>query len=458
MPPVCRVAHRAVGAASVAAADASARHGEAMGRRARQISVLQAAICDRLVDVHLDQSSKLAGVSYDIRGPVMVEAKRLEEMGHRILKLNIGNPAAFGFSAPDEILVDVIRNLPSAEGYSDSQGLLSARTAIVQHYQQRGLPDLDDVDDVWLGNGVSELIMMALQAMLNNGDEVLVPAPDFPLWTAATSLSGGTAVHYLCDESEGWLPDLDDLAAKITPRTKAIVVINPNNPTGAVYPLSTLHGIAELARRHRLVVMADEIYDKILYDDAEHHTFASVAPDLFTLTFNGLSKAYRLAGFRSGWLVVHGPKRHAESYLEGLSVMANLRLCANVPAQHAIQTALGGRQSIHDLVLPGGRLLEQRDAAITALRKIPGVTCVEPRGALYVFPRLDPERYPIADDQRFVLDFLSEHQVLLVQGTGFSWPRPDHLRIVTLPYADDLTEAIRRLGDFLDSYDPDRLS
>ena len=404
--------------------------------------------------MHIDQSSKLAGVSYDIRGPVLEEAKRLEEQGHRILKLNIGNPATFGFTAPDEILVDVIRNLPTAEGYSDSRGLLSARTAIVQHYQERGLPDLDDVDDVWLGNGVSELIMMALQALLNDGDEVLVPAPDFPLWTAATSLSGGTAVHYLCDESEGWLPDLDDMASKITERTRAIVVINPNNPTGAVYPLSTLEGIAELARRHQLIVLADEIYDKILYDDAEHISFAAVAPDLFTLTFNGLSKAYRLAGFRSGWLVVSGPKAHAANYLEGLSVMANLRLCANVPAQHAIQTALGGRQSINDLVLPGGRLLEQRDAAVTALRAIPGVSCVEPRGALYVFPRLDPEYYPIADDERFVLDFLRAHQVLLVQGTGFNWPRHDHLRIVTLPYADDLTEAIGRLGSFLGAYEP----
>jgi alanine-synthesizing transaminase len=408
--------------------------------------------------VQLDQSSKLAGVSYDIRGPVLEEAKRLEEQGHRILKLNIGNPASFGFAAPDEILVDVIRNLPNAEGYSDSQGLMSARTAIVQHYQQHGMPDLVDVDDVWLGNGVSELIMMSLQAMLDNGDEVLVPAPDFPLWTAATSLSGGTAVHYLCDESEGWLPDLDDIAAKITPRTKAIVVINPNNPTGAVYPMATLTGIAELARQHGLVVMADEIYDKILYDDAVHISFASVAPDLFTLTFNGLSKAYRLAGFRTGWLVVSGPKRHAASYLEGFSVMANLRLCANVPGQHAIQTALGGRQSINDLVLPGGRLLEQRDAAVKALRAIPGVSCVEPKGALYVFPKIDAEMYPIADDQRFVLEFLREHQVLLVQGTGFNWPTPDHLRIVTLPHADDLTEAIGRLGAFLDSYQPGRLS
>ncbi|HEU5271779.1 MAG TPA: pyridoxal phosphate-dependent aminotransferase [Jatrophihabitans sp.] len=408
--------------------------------------------------MQLNQSLKLSGVSYDIRGPVMAEAKRMEEAGHRILKLNIGNPATFGLTAPDEVLLDVVRNLPAAEGYSDSRGLLSARTAVVQHYQQRGLPELDDVDSIWLGNGVSELIMMSLQAMLNDGDEVLVPSPDFPLWTAATLLSGGVAVHYRCDETEGWLPDLEDIEAKVTSRTKAIVVISPNNPTGAVYPRSTLEGIAEIARRHQLVICSDEIYDKILYDDSEHHSMAAVAPDLFTLTYNGLSKAYRLAGFRSGWLLVHGPKRGAECYLEGLSVMANLRLCANVPAQHAIQTALGGRQSIVDLVLPGGRLLEQRNAAVTALRAIPGVSCVEPKGSLYVFPRLDPERYPIKDDQQFVLDFLREQRVLLVQGTGFGFPTPDHFRIVTLPRADELTDAIERLGTFLDGYDPLRLS
>jgi len=408
--------------------------------------------------MQLNQSAKLSGVSYDIRGPVMAEAKRMEDAGHRILKLNIGNPAAFGLAAPDEILLDVVRHLPAAEGYSDSRGLLSARTAVVQHYQQRGLPELDDVDSVWLGNGVSELIMMSLQAMLNDGDEVLIPAPDYPLWTAATTLSGGVAVHYRCDESAGWLPDLADLAAKVTDRTKAIVVISPNNPTGAVYPRSTLEGIAEIARRHQLVICSDEIYDKILYDDAEHHSMAAVAPDLFTLTYNGLSKAYRLAGFRSAWLLVHGPRRGAECYLEGLSVMANLRLCANVPAQHAIQTALGGRQSIVDLVLPGGRLLEQRNAAVSALHAIPGVSCVVPKGSLYVFPRLDPERYPIKDDQQFVLDFLREQRVLLVQGTGFNFPTPDHFRIVTLPHAAELTDAIERLGAFLDGYDPLRLT
>ncbi|WP_349259977.1 pyridoxal phosphate-dependent aminotransferase [Jatrophihabitans sp.] len=401
--------------------------------------------------MELMQSRKLTNVCYDIRGPVLEEAKRLEEEGRRIIKLNIGNPAPFGFEAPDEILVDVIRNLPTAQGYSDSQGLLSARTAIVQHYQERGI-DTVDVDDVWLGNGVSELITISLQALLDNGDEVLVPAPDYPLWTASTSLAGGKPVHYLCDESAGWQPDLDDIRSKVTPRTKAIVVINPNNPTGAVYSEDTLRAIADLAREHGLVVMADEIYDKILYGAAVHHPFARIAPDVFTLTFNGLSKAYRVAGFRSGWMMVSGPKRHATSYLEGITILANMRLCANVPAQHAVQVALGGRQSIRDLILPGGRLLEQRDAAITALRAIPGVSCTVPDGALYVFPRLDPERYPIKDDQRFVLELLRAQHVLVVQGTGFNWPDPDHLRIVTLPRADDLTDAIGRLGAFLSEY------
>ncbi len=400
----------------------------------------------------LRQSRKLEDVCYDIRGPVLDEAKRLEEEGRRIIKLNIGNPAPFGFDAPEEILVDVIRNLPQAQGYSDSQGLLSARTAVVQHYQGRGIDGVD-VDDVWLGNGVSELISLALQGMLDNGDEVLVPAPDYPLWTATTCLAGGRAVHYLCDEAAGWLPDIEDIRAKVTERTKAIVVINPNNPTGAVYPAATLQAIADVAREHGLVVLADEIYDKVLYDDAVHHPFAAVAPDVFTLTFNGLSKAYRLAGFRSGWMMVTGPKRHATSYLEGIAILANMRLCANVPAQHAIQVALGGRQSIRELVLPGGRLLEQRDAAMSALRAIPGVSCVQPKGALYVFPRLDPQRYPIVDDQRFVLQLLREKHVLVVQGSGFNWPAPDHLRIVTLPRADDLTEAIGRIGEFLTSYD-----
>ena len=409
-------------------------------------------ICD-CGRVKVTQSSKLADVCYDIRGPVMEAARQLEEEGRRILKLNIGNPAPFGFEAPDGIIANVVRNLRQSEGYSDSQGLLSARTAVVQHYQEQGFDDVS-VEQVWLGNGVSELITLSLQALINDGDEILIPAPDYPLWTAATSLSGGRAVHYLCDEAEGWLPDVEDLAKKISPRTKAIVVINPNNPTGAVYPRRVLESIADLARRHGLIVMTDEIYERILYDGAEHIPFASVAPDLFTLTFNGLSKAYRLAGFRSAWLLVTGPRRAASSYLEGLSILANMRLCPNVPGQHAIQTALGGRQSIQDLVLPGGRLREQRDAAMVALKQIPGVTCVQPRGALYVFPRLDPDAYPIEDDQQFVLDLLREQHVLVVQGTGFNWPRPDHLRIVTLPRADDLTEAIERIGAFLAEYRP----
>ena len=403
--------------------------------------------------MELLQSHKLSDVLYDIRGPVLLEAKRLEEAGHRITKLNIGNPAPFGFDAPEEILVDVIRNLPTSQGYSDSQGILSARTAVVQHYQSRGI-DITDPDEVWLGNGVSELIQLALQAMLNNHDEVLIPAPDYPLWTASTALAGGKAVHYLCDESAGWLPDVEDLAAKITDRTKAIVVINPNNPTGAVYPESILRQIADLAAANGLVVLADEIYDKILYDDAVHIPFAAIAPDVLTLTFNGLSKAYRLAGFRSAWLMVTGPKAHAVSYLEGITMLTNMRLCANVPAQHAIQTALGGRQSIRDLILPGGRLLEQRDAAVSALRAIPGVTVVEPKGALYVFPRLDPARYAITDDRQFVLDFLRAEHVLLVQGTGFNWHTPDHVRIVTLLHARELGAAIGRLGSFLETYQP----
>lgn len=401
----------------------------------------------------IHQSRKLNSVLYDIRGPVLVEAKRLEEQGHRIMKLNIGNPYPFGFEAPPEILVDVTRHLQESQGYSDSQGIRSARTAVVQHYQDRGI-DITDPDDVWLGNGVSELIQLALNALLDEGDEVLIPAPDYPLWTASTSLAGGTPVHYLCNEEDDWNPNLDDIRAKITARTRAIVVINPNNPTGAVYSKKVLREIADLAAERNLIVFADEIYDKILYDDAVHHTFAALAPDVLTFTFNGLSKAYRLAGFRSGWMVITGPRKHAESYIEGINMLTNMRLCANVPAQHAIQTALGGRQSIKDLILPGGRLLAQRDAAVEALEKIPGVTCVKPKGALYVFPRLDPEMYPIVDDRRFVLDFLRAEKVLVVQGTGFNWPHPDHLRIVTLPWAKDLTEAIGRLGNFLSTWTP----
>jgi alanine-synthesizing transaminase len=399
----------------------------------------------------ITQSAKLANVCYDIRGVVLREAKRMEAEGHHVLKLNIGNPAPFGFEAPEEILQDVILNLPSAHGYGDSKGLLSARRAVVQYYQGRDVHGVD-IEDVYLGNGVSELIVMSLQAMLDNGDEVLVPMPDYPLWTAAVSLCGGRAVHYRCDESAGWQPDIEDVAARITPRTKALVVINPNNPTGAVYGAEVLNQLVELARRHNLVVFSDEIYDKILYDDAVHVATASLAPDLLCLTFNGLSKAYRVAGFRTGWLVVSGAKHHAVSYIEGLEILANMRLCPNVPTQYAVQTALGGHQSINDLVLPGGRLVDQRDTAWRLLNEIPGVSCVKPKGALYAFPRLDPEVHPIADDERFVLDLLRSEKLLVVQGTGFNWPAPDHFRVVTLPRVADLEEAIGRIARFLSTY------
>jgi alanine-synthesizing transaminase len=398
--------------------------------------------------MQVSQSDKLANVLYDIRGPVLKRAMQMEAEGHQILKLHIGNPAPFGFDAPDEILQDVIRNLPVAHGYSDSKGILPARRAVVQHYEQQGFAGVD-VEDVYLGNGVSELIVMALQALLNDGDEVLIPAPDYPLWTAAVSLAGGRPVHYLCDEGADWNPDLADIRRKVTPDTRAIVVINPNNPTGAVYSRELLDGLVEIAREHGLVLFSDEIYDKILYDDAVHVSTAVLAPDLLCLTFNGLSKAYRVAGFRSGWMVVSGPTGHAEGYIEGLEILANMRLCANVPSQHAIATALGGHQSINDLVLPGGRLAEQRDRAYDLLQAIPGVSCVRPKGALYVFPRLDPAVYPVADDERLVLDLLRQEQILVVQGTGFNWPRPDHLRIVTLPRVDMLEDAIGRLARFL---------
>ncbi|MFF3560624.1 pyridoxal phosphate-dependent aminotransferase [Streptomyces sp. NPDC002574] len=397
------------------------------------------------------QSSKLAEVCYEIRGPVIEHANALEEAGHSVLRLNTGNPALFGFEAPEELLQDIIRTLPSSHGYSDSRGILSARRAVAQHYQERGLADVG-VDDVFLGNGVSELVQMAVQALVDDGDEVLIPAPDFPLWTAVTNLAGGKAVHYICDESADWFPDLDDIASKITSRTRALVIINPNNPTGAVYPRELLEGMLDLARRHHLVVFADEVYDKILYDDAVHHTAALLAPDVLCLTFSGLSKAYRVAGFRSGWLVVTGPRQHAKSYLEGLTMLASMRLCPNVPAQQAIQAALGGRQSIKDLVLPGGRLHEQRDKAWEKLNEIPGVSCVKPKGALYAFPRLDPKVHRIHDDEKFVLDLLLREKIQVVQGTGFSWPRPDHFRILTLPRADDLDAAISRIGRFLAGY------
>ena len=396
------------------------------------------------------QSSKLRDVCYEIRGPVVEQANALEEAGHKVMRLNTGNPALFDFEAPEEIVQDMIRMLPQAHGYTDSRGVLSARRAVAQRYQGFGL-DVG-VDDVFLGNGVSELISMAVQGLVEDGDEILIPAPDYPLWTAVTTLAGGRAVHYRCDEQADWYPDVADMASKITDRTKAVVIINPNNPTGAVYPREVLEDIADLARRHNLLVFADEIYDQVLYDDAEHAPMATVAPDLVVLTFSGLSKTYRVAGFRSGWMVVSGPAQHAADYLEGLAMLASMRLCANAPAQYAIQAALGGRQSIRELTAPGGRLREQRDRAWEKLNEIPGVSCVRPRGALYAFPRLDPDVHKIHDDERFVLDLLMQEKIQVVQGTGFNWPEPDHFRILTLPYADDLEVAIGRIGRFLSSY------
>lgn len=400
----------------------------------------------------LQQSTKLQNVLYEIRGPVHAHAARLEAEGHRILKLNIGNPAPFGFEAPDVIVRDMIAALPVAQGYSESKGILSARRAIVTRYElEPGFPDLD-VDDIYLGNGVSELITMTMQALLDDGDEVLIPAPDYPLWTAMTTLSGGKAVHYICDEENGWNPDLADIESKITPKTVALLVINPNNPTGAVYSKEVLQGIVDLARKHQLLLLADEIYDRILYGDAEHTSLASLAPDLLCLTYNGLSKAYRVAGYRAGWLAITGPKKHAAGFIEGIDLLASTRLCPNVPAQHAIQVALGGYQSIEDLILPGGRLLEQRDVAWEKLNAIHGVSCVKPRGALYAFPRLDPEVHEIYDDEKLVQDLLLQEKILVVQGTGFNWPGHDHVRIVTLPWARDLAVAIERFGNFLSSY------
>ncbi|MBW2939233.1 pyridoxal phosphate-dependent aminotransferase [Zhongshania aquimaris] len=397
------------------------------------------------------KSKKLNNVCYEIRGPVLQRANELEEEGHRILKLNIGNPAPFGFNAPDEIIQDVIRMLPDSEGYSDSKGLYSARKAIMQECQKIGIPGVG-VNDIYLGNGASELISMATQALLNQGDEVLIPAPDYPLWTAVVSLSGATPVHYICEEDNGWQPSIDDIVSKITPNTKAIVIINPNNPTGAVYSREMLEQLVAIAEAHELVVFADEIYSKILFDDAVHIPIGSLKADILCLTFNGLSKAYRLAGFRSGWLIVSGAKDRAADYIEGLNILSSMRLCANVPAQHAIQTALGGYQSINELILPGGRLLEQRDLAHKMLNEIPGVSCTKPAGAIYMFPRLDPEVYPVRDDEQLVLDLLNQEKILLVQGSGFNWHEPDHLRIVFLPNKIDLADAIERFANFLGSY------
>ena len=397
------------------------------------------------------KSNKLANVCYDIRGPVLQQAKKMEDEGQKIIKLNIGNLGVFGFDSPEEIQLDMIRNLPNAAGYSDSKGIFAARKAVMHYTQEKRINGVT-LEDIYIGNGASELIVMAMNALLNPGDEVLVPAPDYPLWTAAVSLSGGTPRHYLCDEQNGWLPDLDDIRAKITPNTRAIVVINPNNPTGALYSDELLLEIIAIARQHNLIIYADEIYDKVLYEGATHTAMGSLSEDVLTISFNGLSKNYRSCGYRAGWMVVSGDKREAKDYIEGLDMLASMRLCANVPAQYGIQTALGGYQSIDDLVAPGGRLRRQRDLAHELLTAIPGVTCVKPKAALYMFPRLDPEMYPIKDDQAFITEFLREEKVLLVQGSGFNWPHPDHFRVVFLPHEDELREAIQRLARFLEGY------
>ncbi len=397
------------------------------------------------------KSAKLANVLYDIRGPIMDAARQMEDEGQKIIKLNLGNLAVFGFDAPEEIQQDMIRNLPNSAGYSDSKGIFAARKAVMHETQKQGIAGVT-LDDIYLGNGASELITMATNALLDNGDELLLPMPDYPLWTAATTLSGGTPVHYLCDEANNWMPNLEDIRKKITPRTKAIVVINPNNPTGVLYSTELLQQIVQLARDHGLVILADEVYDKVLYDGVHHSAIASLSTDVLTLTFNSLSKSYRSCGYRAGWLVVSGDKKRAKDYIEGLNMLSNMKLCSNVPGQWAIQTALGGYQSINDLVCEGGRLRRQRDLAYELITAIPGVTCVKPQAALYMFPKLDPKVYPIADDRQFFLELLRETRVMLVQGTGFNWPAPDHFRIVFLPHEDDLREAINRIAKFLEGY------
>lgn len=399
----------------------------------------------------IQKSSKLDNVCYDIRGAVLQKAKQMEEEGHHIIKLNIGNLAPFGFDSPEEIQLDMIRNLPNAAGYSDSKGIFPARKAVMHYTQQKHIKGVA-LEDIYIGNGVSELIVLAMNALLNVGDEVLVPAPDYPLWTAAVSLSGGTPRHYLCDENNGWLPDLNDLRAKIGPQTRALVVINPNNPTGALYPDDLLRELIDIARQHQLIIYADEVYDKVLYDGAQHTAIASLSEDVLTISFNGLSKNYRSCGYRAGWMVISGDLRQARDYIEGLDMLASMRLCSNVPGQYAIQTALGGYQSIDDLVAPGGRMCRQRDLAYELITAIPGVTCVKPKAALYMFPRLDPRLYPIDNDQEFIAELLQEERVLLVQGSGFNWPVPDHFRLVFLPHEDDLREAIARIARFLAGY------
>ena len=399
----------------------------------------------------IQKSNKLSNVCYDIRGPIMDRARQMEEDGQKIIKLNIGNLAVFGFDAPEEIQQDMIRNLPNSAGYSDSKGIFGARKAVMHETQRQGIKGVG-LEDIYLGNGASELIVMATNGLLDDGDELLLPAPDYPLWTAAVSLSGGTPVHYLCDEANGWMPDIDDIRKKITPHTKGIVVINPNNPTGVLYSNALLQEIIDLARENGLVIFADEVYDKVLYDGVKHTPIASLSHDVLTLTFNSLSKSYRSCGYRAGWLIVSGDKKPAADYIEGLNMLSNMRLCANVPGQWAIQTALGGYQSINDLVGEGGRLRKQRDLAYELITAIPGVTCVKPHAALYLFPRLDPKVYPIKDDQQFFLEMLQETKVMLVQGTGFNWPNPDHFRVVFLPHEDELREAISRMAKFLENY------
>ena len=399
----------------------------------------------------IHKSHKLDTVCYDIRGPVHREARRLEEEGHKILKLNIGNPSPFGFDAPEEIVQDMIHNVPLSQGYSDSRGLYSGRKAVMQYCQQKGIAKVD-IDDIYLGNGASELIVMSMQALINNGDEVLIPAPDYPLWTAAVSLSGGTPVHYICDEESDWYPDIDDIQSKITEKTRGIVLINPNNPTGAVYPKEVLQQIVEVARQHELIVFSDEIYDKITYDDVEHVSTASLAEDILCITYNGLSKAYRVAGFRAGWMVISGDKSHATDYIEGIELLASMRLCSNVPGQHAIQTALGGYQSINELIAPTGRLYLQRDLAYDMLTSIPGISCVKPKGAMYIFARMDQNRFHIKDDEKMVLDLLVQEKILVVHGSAFNWPYKDHFRIVFLPHSEILTKALTSIEKFFSTY------
>jgi alanine-synthesizing transaminase len=399
----------------------------------------------------INKSSKLNNVCYEIRGQIAAEARRLEDEGHKILKLNIGNPAPFGFEAPDDILKDVIHNLPSSQGYSESKGIYSARVAVMQYFQQQGIKDVR-VDDIFIGNGVSELIVMSMQGLLNNDDEVLIPAPDYPLWTAAVSLSGGKPIHYRCDDENFWYPDLDDMASKITDKTKAIVLINPNNPTGAVYPKEILQGIIELARKHDLIIFSDEIYDKILYDQAKHIPTASLAKDVLIITMGGLSKNYRIAGFRAGWMVVTGPKIHAEDYLEGLDILSSMRLCANVPCQHAIQTALGGYQSINELINGDGRLLKQRNVAIKMINEIDGLSCNPAMGALYLFVKVDAEKFNIKNDEKMILDLLKQEKILLVHGSAFNIEAKNYFRLVFLPHVDELVPALEKLKHFFSTY------